>query len=112
MVNALQRRAAVVVQKSLTASVGLAAAEAMWKGRPLVASRVGALEDQVEDGVTGILLDDPRDLGAFGVAVRSLLDNPGRAHALGEVAQRQARDRWLGPRPFMRWAALLRRVMR
>jgi trehalose synthase len=111
MVNALQRRATVVVQKSLTASVGLAVAEALWKGRPLVASRVGALEDQVEDGVTGILVD-PRDLGAFGDAVRSLLDNPGRAHALGEAAQRQARDRWPGPRPFMRWAALLRRVTR
>jgi trehalose synthase len=112
IVNALQRRATVVVQKSLAEAFGLAAAEAMWKGRPLVASRVGGLQDQVEHGVTGMLVDDPLDLVAFGEAVRSLLDDPGRASSIGEAAQRHARDRWPGPRPLMRWAALLGRIVR
>ena len=50
IVNALQRRADVVVQKSLAEGFGLTVAEAMWKGRPVVASRVGGIQDQIEDG--------------------------------------------------------------
>src|SRR6202007_2309746 len=50
MVNALQRRADVVVQKSLAEGYGLTVAEAMWKGRPVVASRIGGLQHQIEDG--------------------------------------------------------------
>ena len=69
IVNALQRHAAVVVQKSLAEGFGLTVAEAMWKGRPVVASAVGGIQDQIEDGVTGVLLDDPRDLAAFGAAL-------------------------------------------
>jgi trehalose synthase len=59
IVNALQRSAVVGVQKSLAEGFGLTVAEAMWKGRPVVASRVGAIQDQVTDGVSGLLLDDP-----------------------------------------------------
>ena len=62
MVNAIQRRADVVVQKSLAEGFGLTVAEAMWKARPVVASRVGGIQDQIEDGVTGVLIDDPADL--------------------------------------------------
>ena len=54
IVNALQRRADVVVQKSLAEGFGLTVAEAMWKGRPVVASRVGGIQDQIEDGETGL----------------------------------------------------------
>ena len=50
IVNALQRRADVVAQKSLAEGFGLTVAEAMWKGRPVVASRVGGIQDQIEDG--------------------------------------------------------------
>src|SRR4029450_5427773 len=76
MVNALQRHARVVVQKSTAEGFGLTVAEAMWKGRPLVASRVGGIQDQVIDGETGLLLEDPSDLSAFGAAVSFLLDDP------------------------------------
>ena len=48
MVNALQRRADVVVQKSLAEGFGLTVAEAMWKARPVVASRVGGIQDQID----------------------------------------------------------------
>ena len=60
MVNALQRRADVVVQKSLAEGFGLTVAEAMWKGRPVVASAVGGIQDQIEDGTTGYLVDAAR----------------------------------------------------
>jgi len=72
IVNALQRRADVVAQKSLAEGFGLTVAEAMWKGRPVVATRVGGIQDQIEDGRTGFLVE-PRDLAAFGERVSGLL---------------------------------------
>jgi trehalose synthase len=96
IVNALQRHAAVVVQKSLAEGFGLTVTEAMWKGRALVAAGVGGIRDQIEDGVSGLLVD-PRDLTAFGNAVGSLLGNPSLAAGLGAAAHRRVRDRYLAP---------------
>src|SRR6185369_13021756 len=59
IVNALQRHASVVVQKSLHEGFGLTVAEAMWKSRPVVASAVGGIVDQIDDGIHGLLVDDP-----------------------------------------------------
>ena len=64
IVNALQRHAAVVVQKSLAEGFGLTVTEPMWKGRAVVASRVGGIQDQITQEKDGLLLDDPTDLGA------------------------------------------------
>ena len=50
IVNALQRRADVVAQKSLAEGFGLTVSEAMWKGRPVVASEIGGIREQIEDG--------------------------------------------------------------
>ena len=66
IVNALQRHSTVVVQKSIQEGFGLTVAEAMWKSRAVVASAVGGIKDQVENGKTGVLLEDPRDLRGFG----------------------------------------------
>ena len=60
IVNALQRAADVVVQKSIAEGFGLTVAEAMWKSRPVVATAVGGIQDQIIDGETGVLLKDPR----------------------------------------------------
>ena len=79
IVNALQRHATVITQKSLAEGFGLTVAEAMWKARPVVASRIGGIQSQIIDGETGVLLDDPRDLEAFGRAVTGLLADPERA---------------------------------
>ena len=65
VINALQRHATVVVQKSLAEGFGLTVAEAMWKSRPVVASAVGGIVDQIADGETGLLVQDPRDLESF-----------------------------------------------
>ena len=73
MVNALQRRADVIVQKSLAEGFGLTVAEAMWKARPVLASRVGGIQDQIRHGHSGLLLEDPSDLVGFDRAVQALL---------------------------------------
>src|SRR5205814_9450999 len=72
IVNALQRRANVVVQKSIAEGFGLTVAEGMWKARPVVASRIGGIQDQIVDRHSGLLLDDPADLAAYGPAVSGL----------------------------------------
>jgi trehalose synthase len=96
MVNALQRRADVLVQKSLAEGFGLTVAEGMWKARPMVGSRVGGIQDQIVDGESGLLVDDPRDLAAFGRAIRLLLDDPELAARLGRAARGRVMDRFLG----------------
>jgi trehalose synthase len=95
MVNAIQRRADVVIQKSLAEGFGLTVAEAMWKRRPVIASRVGGLQDQIEDGITGLLVDDPRDLAAFAAAVERVLGDPDLARAMGEAGRQRVIDRYL-----------------
>ncbi|HET7485548.1 MAG TPA: glycosyltransferase [Solirubrobacterales bacterium] len=95
MVNAIQRRADVIVQKSIAEGFGLTVAEAMWKERPVVASRVGGIQDQIVDGESGVLIDDPHDLEAFATAFRDLIADPDRARRLGEGARARVRNRFL-----------------
>jgi trehalose synthase len=111
IVNALQRRAQVVVQKSLGEGFGLTVAEAMWKARPVVASRVGGIQDQIEDGRSGVLIDDPRDLAAFGAAVVGLLADPASARRLGTAAKARVRHDFLAPRLLMQHARLVSRIL-
>jgi len=56
LVNALQRRAAVVLQKSIREGFGLTVAEAMWKGTPVIGGRVGGIRHQIRDGENGFLV--------------------------------------------------------
>jgi trehalose synthase len=112
IVNALQRRATIVVQKSLAEGFGLTVAEAMWKGRPVIASRIGGIQDQIEDGRCGILLDDPEDLEAYGKAVSDLLDDPDRAARIGEAARERVKDRYLGTESLLHYLALIEPLTR
>ena len=109
IVNALQRHAAVVVQKSLHEGFGLTVTEAMWKGRPIVASAVGGIQDQITDGVNGLLLDDPTDLQAFAAALRRLLEDRAYAEGLGQNARQRVREQYLGIRHLSQYAELLKR---
>jgi trehalose synthase len=106
MVNALQRRADVVVQKSLAEGFGLTVAEAMWKERPVVASAVGGIVDQVEGGA-GVLLDDPSDLADFGRLIDELLDDAERRRELGRRARERVLERFLVSRELTEHAELL-----
>jgi trehalose synthase len=110
IVNALQRRAAVVVQKSLREGFGLTVTEAMWKARPVVASGVGGIQDQIEHGVSGILLGDPTDLAAFAEGLRRVLADPARAKQLGEAARERVRVHFLGIRHLLQYASLIQRL--
>jgi trehalose synthase len=111
VVNALQRHAAVVVQKSLAEGFGLTVAEAMWKARPVVASAVGGIVDQVVDGETGLLVDDPSDLAGFGAAVARLLRDPVEAERLGRNARRHVEQHFLGDRHLLDYATLLEELV-
>ena len=111
IVNALQRAADVVVQKSLAEGFGLTVAEAMWKRRAVVASRIGGIQDQIQHGTSGLLLDDPSALDAYGAAVLELLDAPERAAAMGEAAHERVRERFLGTHSLLDYLALFERLM-
>jgi trehalose synthase len=106
MVNAIQRHSTVIVQKSLAEGFGLTVSEGMWKSRAVVASAVGGIKDQVVPG-TGILLDDPTDLEAFGEALVSLLEHPEEVAKLGERAHRRVVDQFLGDRHLVQYAQLV-----
>jgi trehalose synthase len=75
----------------------------------VVASRVGGIQDQIEDGRTGVLVD-PRDLRALGASLNGLLEDPHRAERLGGAAQERVRDHFLGPRHLGQYVDLLERV--
>jgi trehalose synthase len=111
MVNALQQRADVVVQKSIAEGFGLTVAEAMWKERPVVATGVGGIQDQIVDGESGILIDDPADLETFGRAVARLLDDADASARMGKAAHQRVCDRFLPAHHFTGELAMLDRVL-
>ncbi len=110
IVNALQRHAAIVVQKSLHEGFGLTVTEAMWKGRPIVASAVGGIQDQIADGVHGLLLQDPLDTRALGTALGRILQDSDYAARLGTNARCRVRDEFLVVRHLIQYAELMERI--
>jgi trehalose synthase len=110
MVNALQRRADVVVQKSLAEGFGLTVAEAMWKRRPVIGTRVGGIQDQIVDQVSGILVDDPRDLEGLAHAILTLAGDPRQASEMGEAARTRVFDRFLAANRLVEYTDLLAQV--
>jgi len=112
VINALQRHAAVVVQKSLAEGFGLTVAEAMWKTRPVVASAVGGIVDQVIDGETGLLVADPYDLESCGTAIGHLLRDRDDAERLARGGRRHVEHRFLGDRHLLQYAELLTSLVR
>lgn len=111
IVNALQRHATIVVQKSIMEGFGLTVAEAMWKARPIVASAVGGIQDQLTDSVNGVLLEDPTDLEAYGAAVLGLLKDPERARKLGTAAREHVRKHFLENRHTLQYLAMLKQLL-
>lgn len=110
MVNAIQRHATVIIQKSLREGFGLTVTEAMWKTRPVIASATGGIQDQIEDGVNGLLLADPHDLVAYGAAIRRVLRDPALAARLGERARERVRDGLLNLRQLAQYLELVARI--
>jgi trehalose synthase len=107
MVNAIQRRSDVIVQKSLAEGFGLTVAEGMWKAKPMVASAVGGIQDQIVDGVSGVLIEDPTDLTAAAAAIDGLLADPEKARRMGEAARQRVLEHFLGTRHLPQYMDLL-----
>ena len=110
IVNALQTHATVVVQKSLQEGFGLTVTEAMWKGKAVVASAIGGIQDQIVHGESGLLVKDPTDGREFGAAVQSALDDDALNQQLGANARRRVQDLFLGDRHLLQYADLLERL--
>ncbi len=89
MVNALQRRADVIADNADREAFGLSIAEAMLKGQPILARRTGGAEEQIVDGVSGVLVE-PGDDARFAASLRELLADPRRREVLGIGARAQA----------------------
>jgi trehalose synthase len=92
LVNSLQRRAAMVIQKSIREGFGLTVAEAMWKGTPVVGSDAGGIRDQIEDGVNGFLV---RDVEECARRIVQLLKDETLRRRMGERARESVRKRFL-----------------
>lgn len=110
IVNALQRQATVIVQKSLKEGFGLTVAEAMWKGKPVIASRVGGIQDQIEHELSGLLVE-PRDTASFTAALQRVLGDPSFARRLGENARQRVRDHFLSLRSLYGYADLISELL-
>ncbi len=106
MVNAIQRYATVIVQKSLAEGFGLTVTEAMWKSKAVIASGVGGMATQIPPG-TGILLENPSDLYVFGNTLCDLLAQPEFAADLGRRAHEHVLEAYVGDDHLKRYACLL-----
>ena len=93
-VNAFQSLATVVIQKSIREGFGLVVTEALWKGRPLVASRTGGIPMQVVDG-GGLLVDDIPEAAH---ACNEILKDPQFARQMGRRGKEHVRKHYLTPR--------------
>jgi trehalose synthase len=82
----------------------------MWKQRPVVASRIGGIRDQIEDGRSGVLLSDPRDLEQAGTAITALMADGERRRQIGIAAQRRVQQQFLGPHHLGRYFEVMSRV--
>ena len=91
-INALQRASAVVVQKSLKEGFGLTVAEALWKGKPVVASAVGGINLQITHRYSGLLC---HSIEGAAHDIKQLLQNPDYAKKLGENGREHVRQNFL-----------------
>jgi trehalose synthase len=91
-INAIQRMATVVLQKSLKEGFGLTVSEAMWKEKPVIGGAVGGIPTQIVHGVTGFLVHSPEG-AAF--RIRQLLNNPEMVKRMGERGREYVRNNFL-----------------
>ena len=91
-INALQRGSTIVLQKSLSEGFGLTVSEALWKGKPVVASAVGGIPLQVKDKLTGLLT---HSIEGTAYALRQLLSNPEYAKWLGNNGRERVKNNFL-----------------
>jgi trehalose synthase len=106
MVNAIQRHATVIIQKSLREGFGLTVTEAMWKARPVIGSAVGGIQDQIENLETGLLVEPKRE-DELVAALKWIFADPARAARVGRRGKAEVKKEYLGVRSLLRWGHLL-----
>ncbi len=94
LVNAIQKYSKVIIQKSTREGFCLSVTEALWKKTPVVASNVGGIPMQIEDGKNGFLLE-PKDTKGFADRIIHLLKNPKESENLGQQARETVREKFL-----------------
>jgi trehalose synthase len=94
-VNALQRAAACIIQKSIREGFALTVTEALWKAKPVVASAVGGVPQQMRHRYSGILC---RTIGGAALGVRDILNNPEYGKRLGRNGKEHVRRNFLSTR--------------
>lgn len=104
LVNALQRRASVVLQKSLKEGFGLTVSEAMWKGRAVIGGNVGGIRSQIVDGHNGFLVEDVAQAAA---RIAQLLGDRQVRRTLGRRAREKVRKHLLMTRLVENWLDLI-----
>jgi trehalose synthase len=102
-VNAFQSQSDICLQKSIREGFGLTVTEALWKGRPTVAGNVGGIPLQIEDGVSGFLVDSP---GQCAERCLEILRHPELGKKLGREGKEHARGQFLTPRLLRDWLQL------
>jgi trehalose synthase len=107
-VNAFQSLSDVVIQKSTKEGFGLTVSEALWKGRPFIGGNVGGIPLQVEDGVTGYLVETVEDCGA---RILEILDDPGHGRSLGLRGKEHVRANFLMPRYLRDYLKIFHEVL-
>jgi len=103
-INALQRAATIVLQKSTREGFGLTVAEAMWKGKPVIGGATGGIMVQVQPGVTGYTV---RSVEGAAFRLRQLLGDPGLMRAMGEAGREHVRQNFLITRHLRDYLSLL-----
>jgi len=106
-VNAFQVHSAALIQKSIREGFGLTVTEGLWKGRPMVAGRAGGIVDQIQDGVTGYLVDSIPECAD---ALDDVLKEPMKARAMALEGKEYVRRHFLSPRLLRDWLALFNRL--
>jgi trehalose synthase len=102
-INAFQRAADVILQKSLREGFGLTVSEGLWKGRPVVGGRCGGITLQIEEGVSGFLVDDVETAAK---RTADLLRDPDRANEMGAAGRERVRHNFLATRELEDWLRL------
>jgi trehalose synthase len=110
LVNSIQRFSSVILQKSIKEGFCLSVTEALWKCKPVVASNVGGLPSQIEDGISGFLLD-PQDVDGFAERIVRILKDPDLAKSLGEKARETVRQKFLITRLLSDYLDMLNAIM-
>jgi len=95
LVNALQQRAAVVIQKSIKEGFGLTVTEAMWKGTPVIGGRTGGIPYQIEDGFNGFLVSSVAETAE---RIVELIKSPKLRVTMGKRARQSVKERFLQSR--------------